>query len=243
MTDREKRAEYEKKAIADRISILDNEDNYKAYLAKMALFHYYSCRNIILIDWQNPNASWLESFSFWKKNGRIVKKGEKSIRIIAPIVSSKKTEEPDELIPYAYTNISLFDFSQTEPSRWRTSSAFQANPDTVLNYETIAGRLGAICGNSSAFSSKISEDKKIKMIVYKTVYSMLGCMAPDKKNLEMEALSALYVVCSALKLGISDINLHGMKNWAEGKSVKERAKSLERIRKAAHAIIEQVKNS
>lgn len=72
---------------------------------------------------------------------------------------------------------------------------------------------------------------------------MLGCMAPDKKNLEMEALSALYVVCSALKLGISDINLHGMKNWAEGKSVKERAKSLERIRKAAHAIIEQVKNS
>lgn len=27
MTDREKRAEYEKKAIADRISILDNEDN------------------------------------------------------------------------------------------------------------------------------------------------------------------------------------------------------------------------
>lgn len=42
MTDREKRAEYEKKAIADRISILDNEDNYKAYLAKMALFHYYN---------------------------------------------------------------------------------------------------------------------------------------------------------------------------------------------------------
>ncbi len=72
----------------------------KAYLAAMARFHHYSWHNVMLIASQEPNATHVAGFHAWRKLGRFVKKGERGILILAPIIR-KKTEnngeaEPDE---------------------------------------------------------------------------------------------------------------------------------------------------
>jgi hypothetical protein len=60
------------------------------YLEVMARFRSYSFHNVLLIATQRPDASRVAGFNTWKSLGRFVRKGEKGIRIIAPIISRKK---------------------------------------------------------------------------------------------------------------------------------------------------------
>ena len=57
-----------------------------AYLAAAGRFHSYSFRNVMLIASQRPDATRVAGFNAWRKLGRFVKKGEKGVVIIAPIV-------------------------------------------------------------------------------------------------------------------------------------------------------------
>ena len=56
------------------------------YLAAIGRFHRYSLRNVMLIASQKPTATHVAGFHAWHKLGRFVKKGEKGIMILAPIV-------------------------------------------------------------------------------------------------------------------------------------------------------------
>ena len=68
------------------IKDLFSSQKYKDYLKSMSHFHNYSSRNIMLIHQQMPNATRVASYKLWnEKFDRHVKKGEKSLRIFAPI--------------------------------------------------------------------------------------------------------------------------------------------------------------
>ena len=64
----------------------------QAYLSAMARFHKYSLGNIILIQLARPEASRVAGYQAWRRLGRQVKKGEKGIAIMAPIVRRRKDE-------------------------------------------------------------------------------------------------------------------------------------------------------
>ena len=100
-----------------------NSAHYKNYLDKMSQLNNYSSRNIQLILSQNSNASYVASYNKWKKEfGRHVKKGEKALKVIAPIAHIKKDSEGNPLLdkdgkPQTYVTFkteSVFDVSQTE---------------------------------------------------------------------------------------------------------------------------------
>lgn len=78
--------------------------------------HEYSINNIILAWAQYPQVSMLSGFKKWSSLGRTVRKGEKAIRILAPLtrkVKDKETEEDIYLIKgFKYVNV--FDVNQTE---------------------------------------------------------------------------------------------------------------------------------
>jgi len=67
-------------------------ESFINYLKFSAKFHNYSYNNIILILKQKPEASMIAGFKKWNETGRVVKKGEKGIAILAP--NFKKTYEP-----------------------------------------------------------------------------------------------------------------------------------------------------
>ena len=68
-------------------------DQYADYLKTMSRFHNYSLNNIMLIYMQKPNATMVAGFDKWKNQfGRHVNKGEKAIKIIAPVLYNKKVE-------------------------------------------------------------------------------------------------------------------------------------------------------
>jgi antirestriction protein ArdC len=81
------------------IKDLYESDSYVNYLKTMSRFHKYSTRNTLLIYMQKPDSTVISEFTAWKnKFGRSVNKGEKAIKIFAP-VPFKKTEEKEKLDP------------------------------------------------------------------------------------------------------------------------------------------------
>lgn len=99
-------------------------DTYKQYLLAMSKFHNYSPLNIQMILRQNPRASHVASFKKWKDEfSRSVNKGEKALRIFAPITVKKrdpKTNEPlldkdgKEITYTSFKLVPVFDVSQTD---------------------------------------------------------------------------------------------------------------------------------
>ena len=61
-----------------------------AYLSAMARFHNYSFGNIVAIARQRPTATRVAGFGTWKEMGRFVKRGEKGIQILAPMIGFRR---------------------------------------------------------------------------------------------------------------------------------------------------------
>ena len=59
------------------------------YLGAMAKFHTYSFGNIMLIARQKPSATNVAGVRTWNSLGRFVRRGEKGILILAPMVGRK----------------------------------------------------------------------------------------------------------------------------------------------------------
>ena len=64
-----------------------------AYLGAMAKFHTYSFGNIMLIARQKPDATNVAGLRAWNSLGRFVKRGEKGIFILAPMVGRRSTKD------------------------------------------------------------------------------------------------------------------------------------------------------
>jgi antirestriction protein ArdC len=91
----------------------------KLYLAVMSRFHRYSWGNVLLIYSQRPDATHVAGFHAWLRMQRYVRKGEKGIVILAPMVGRKRSND-DELAEdehtrlYGFRAAHVFDVSQTE---------------------------------------------------------------------------------------------------------------------------------
>ena len=98
-------------------------DGWQQWLRTRSRFHRYSFRNTLLIAAQCPHASHVAGFGRWLELGRCVRKGEKAIRIFAPVRYRRHDNNTDgngsddegaqELVGFKLA--AVFDVSQTEP--------------------------------------------------------------------------------------------------------------------------------
>jgi N-terminal domain of anti-restriction factor ArdC len=100
------------------------------YLNAMARFHQYSFGNIMLIARQRPTATRVAGIRTWNSLGRFVKRGEKGILILAPMVgrrmqrseaiatefesSNAADERKSAQELYGFRAVYVFDVDQTE---------------------------------------------------------------------------------------------------------------------------------
>src|SRR4030088_3306303 len=95
------------------------------YLGAMAKFHTYSFGNVMLIARQKPDATNVAGLRTWNSLGRFVRRGEKGILILAPMVGSKRKSVVEETTGeeeekntqaqlYGFRAVYVFDISQTE---------------------------------------------------------------------------------------------------------------------------------
>ena len=100
------------------------------YLGAMARFHTYSFGNVMLIASQKPDATNVAGVRTWNTLGRFVKRGEKGILILAPMVGHRRSRHNEiateidtenaagerklEQALTGFRAVYVFDISQTE---------------------------------------------------------------------------------------------------------------------------------
>ncbi|WP_159600731.1 ArdC-like ssDNA-binding domain-containing protein [Agromyces humi] len=108
------------KELEGAVANLDKDENWTRYLDAMSKLPRYSLNNQLIIMGQMPGATRVASFNTWKKLGRNVKAGEKSLRILAPGKRwyADREDEKGEKVKVSgvasWTTVGVFDISQTE---------------------------------------------------------------------------------------------------------------------------------
>lgn len=110
------------KHLKEGIKSFRQSDQYKQFLLAMSRFHNYSFRNVQLLMEQNPDATLVASFNKWKKDfNRFVNKGEKSLKVWAPMQVVKRdkngvpvlNERGEPKLVTLFKLVPVFDVSQT----------------------------------------------------------------------------------------------------------------------------------
>jgi hypothetical protein len=120
-----------KEAIAANVQALieqleqGHSEGLTAYLTAMGRFHNYSFGNILEIARQRPNATRVAGLYAWNQLSRKVKKGERGIRILAPVVGVRRkkdseaekdirTRTQNQAVLVGFRSAYVFDVAQTE---------------------------------------------------------------------------------------------------------------------------------
>ena len=171
-----------------------------AYLGAMARFHNYSFGNILAIARQRPTATRVAGIRTWNELGRFVKKGEKGIQILAPIVghrrrkdaadeSSANQEAKPTPVLIGFRAVYVFDHSQTEGadlpefehsvtgevgSQRERLIAFLDEQNIKLEYnEKIAPALGVSYGGRIALLPGQSQAEEFTTLVHECAHELL----------------------------------------------------------------------
>lgn len=88
-------------SIEQHLAIINSDEDWIRYLKFNSMFYNYSYNNIILIMMQRPDATYVASYSAWRKMNRQVRKNERGIGIICPCVRKVECfKEPDDTSVY-----------------------------------------------------------------------------------------------------------------------------------------------
>ena len=111
-----------------------------AYLTAMGRFHNYSFGNILEIARQKPDATRVAGLYAWNQLGRRVKKGQKGIRILAPMLGTKRkkdseaekdTTKQNQRVLVGFRAVYVFDVSQRRRRRGVTLRVYYGNSNAA----------------------------------------------------------------------------------------------------------------
>jgi antirestriction protein ArdC len=100
-----------------------HSEGLTAYLLAVGKFHNYSFGNIMEIARQKPDATRVAGMYAWNQLGRRVKKGEKGIRILAPMIGIRRKKDSEaekdirtqnQPVLVGFRSAYVFDVSQTD---------------------------------------------------------------------------------------------------------------------------------
>ncbi|MBQ7372371.1 MAG: ImmA/IrrE family metallo-endopeptidase [Blautia sp.] len=182
---------------------------YAEYLSVMGKFYRYSANNCMLISMQCPNATLIAGFNQWKNDfKRSVKKGEKAIKILAPmphkfvkeVVNDDGETEEREVNFMTFRAVPVFDLSQTDGED--LPSLIHKLYGSVQDFESVKRKLECIApvpvsfeditGSANGYFSPsekriavkagMSEEQTIKTLVHEISHSILHGEDGEEKD-------------------------------------------------------------
>lgn len=246
-----------------------DSERYKEFLRVMSKFHTYSLNNQLLINMQCPQATRVAGFNKWKNDfNRQVKAGERGIRIIAPYtytvdVATDRSDEYGNIIydkesRIGYKGVYVFDISQTQgeelpqlidlltgdvPEFDKLFNVLVSMSNFDIGFEEMT-RGNGYCDHLNGtirVKPNMSQAQTIKTLIHEIVHErMHKDIDIDKRQVEVEAESVAYVVCSAFNLDTYEYSFGYVASWAQSKESGILMDSLTRIKTEANTMITEI---
>jgi hypothetical protein len=193
----------------------------QAYLDTCARFHRYSWHNTLLILLARPDACQVAGYKTWTHVKRQVKKGEKGIPILAPVVIRPQEGAAEREVIVRFKVVYVFDISQTEgeplppPPEWRSPErhdeltvrllTFAASQGITVSIETLPG---AMQGASKGGRVVLSPTAGTKILIHELAHELLhqdrDTRPASRQSREAEAEAVAYVV--GRHFGLDDLS-------------------------------------
>lgn len=254
-----------KDAIAQSLSILaaqleaGNSAALTKYLAFVSRFHAYSFGNIMAIAMQKPDATHVAGFHTWKSLGRNVRKGEKAIRIMAPMVAGRKDAAESDADTkghvIGFRSVCVFDVSQTDGEdlpQFSTAkgdagthieklAAFAESQGIAVEYvDDLDGAKGMSYGGRIALLNGQVSAELFTTFAHELAHEILHKgekrKGTSKDSRELEAEAIAFVIGSHIGLDLNTSSVDYIKLYNGDKDAL--AGSLEAITRASTAILE-----
>jgi antirestriction protein ArdC len=228
------------------------------YLAVMAKFHHYSFGNIMLILSQRPDATHVAGFRTWLSMKRWVKKGEKGIVIIAPMLLKKREGEgtlegePERIV--RFKAVYVFDYAQTDGDPLPETATTSGDPGHYLprlqaftqslgirltNDPLPPGALGVSKGGEIRIATGLTSAREFEVLTHELAHELLhqgsDGVRQNKTVVETEAEAVAFVVCHAIGLETSTAASDYIQLFQGTKDTL--AASLDRVQKTADRIL------
>ena len=192
-------------SIEQGIKELFESDKYMEYLRVMSRFHSYSRNNVMLIKMQMPGATRVAGFNKWRDQfGRHVKKGEKSIKIIAPTPYKKKIEEikrdPDTKAPMLDKDgKTIMEEKEVSIPMFRVVSVFDVSQTEGRPLPQLASDLIGNVQNYEIFMEALRRSSPVPMELRHIRESMDGYFDPEKQRIAIrDDMSEVQTVSAAI---------------------------------------------
>jgi len=217
-------------------------ESLKGALRVMARFPNYSINNTFLIFDQNPHATRVGDYEFWKKKGVQVEKGQKSISILEP---GNPYEREDGSIGTSYNVKHVFDIAQTnarpkQPTipdiRVRLNALAYDSPVEIAESTELPDDTHAIFEESTltiGVREGLSEPELFRALVVQMAEAYFVSRSKESDSVRLEGDSVMVAFVIAERYGIDSAGLEptldGLPEEAEPADVR---KALGRIQGA-----------
>jgi len=195
----------------------------KTYLSVMSRFHKYSWGNCLSIYSQRQDATQVAGFHGWRKMRRYVRKGEKGIVILAPMIGRKKTgdtlTEDEQTRLFGFRAAHVFDVSQTEGEPLPEFATVKGDPkvyverlehfltgwNIALEYDSgMAPAKGLSLGGKITLLPDLSAPDRFATLVHEIAHEILHRGERRSQTTrtvpETEAEAVAFVVCETVGL-------------------------------------------
>ncbi len=242
----------------DRLATLLDEgqsDQLVAFLRAMARFHRYSFHNVCLIAAQRPLATRVAGFHAWRSLNRFVRKGEKGIAILAPILVRRRDDAADDDSKHVagFRAAYVFDVAQTDGDELPSTATASGDPGdrisllraaivaqgiAVDDVDGLGSALGTSTGGRIQIVKGLAPAEEFVVLVHEFAHELLHRAAdrPSSRDTrELEAESVAFVVGEAIGLNVADAArdyIHLYRGDRDGLLA-----SLDRVRGAATTIL------
>lgn len=261
------------KAITDKleesVKNVFESGKYAEYLQAMSKFHHYSLNNCLLIAMQCPEATMVAGYKKWQKEfNRQVKKGEKAIKILAPmtckstrIVKDENGNEQEQEVKYTiYKPVPVFDLSQTEGDEMpnicnklegdqgaELIEKVKSISPVPVSSEPLKGGVNGFFHHDGyiVIDSNLSATQTLKTLIHEIAHAKLHnndseFADADRNTKEVQAESVAFTVCNYFGIDSSDYSFGYIAGWSKGRELEELRESLEIIRQTASEMIDGI---
>jgi N-terminal domain of anti-restriction factor ArdC/IrrE N-terminal-like domain len=246
--------------LTDGISRLTDSNQWLRYLDFQSRFHHYSFGNVMLIAAQRPEASRVAGFHAWKKLGRTIRKGEKAVWILAPIMTRRARDGDldDDRVVHGFKYVPVFDVSQTEGEGLPTvchklSGECPANSLAALTrvalglgYSVEDAELSDGANGDCTFGvrrirveARNSSAQRVKTLAHEIAHALLHVDEQNRVLAELEAESVAYLVCQRLGMDTARYSFGYVAIWAGGgvEAISAIKASCTNIQRTAHLML------
>lgn len=221
-------------------------EDWRRMLEVASTFHRYSLNNLMLILLQRPDATQVAGYKTWQALGRQVRKGEKSIRIFAPVVRRLGEDDEDSVERsgdrvVGFKAVPVFDVAQTDGDPlpeverpallkgdaprglWEALAAQVADRGFTLVRRDCRPANGTTewGGRIVTVRPDVDAAQAVKTLAHELAHVMLHEPAADstehhRGRREVEAESVAYIVCRRYGLPTDDYSLPYVAGWSGG---------------------------